>query len=256
MDNNLVSIIMPAYNSQRFIGETIQSVLEQTYQDWELLITDDCSTDEVELVVASYAKLDSRVKYFKLKENSGPAVARNNSIANAKGRFLAFLDSDDLWVPEKLKTQLDFMHAEKCDFTYTYYQRIKEDGVRYNYINECPDSLNYNQLLKNTAISTLTVVVDRMKYKEVLMKKGWGYDDYVLWLDLLKQGGKAVCIPKPLAFYRVVESSVSSKKVRATKWVWRILREHENINVVKSSYYISCFCINAFLKRTHLNFWI
>jgi len=256
MDENLVSIIMPAYNSQRFIGETIQSVQAQTYPNWELLITDDCSVPEVELVVSSYSKLDPRVKYFKLKENSGPAVARNNSIANAKGRYLAFLDSDDLWMPEKLKTQLDFMQTKGCHFSYTYYQRMKEDGVRYSYINECPDSLNYNQLLRNTAISTLTVIVDRAKYKDVSLEKGWGYDDYVLWLDLLRQGGIALCLPKSLAFYRVVESSVSSKKVRATKWVWRILREHENINVFKSSYYISCFCINAFLKRTRLNFWI
>lgn len=255
MENNLVSIITPAYGTEHFIAETIESVIAQTYPHWELLITDDCSPDNLSTVVKSYTEKDSRVKYLCMEKNGGPANARNLSLQNAKGRYIAFLDSDDLWQPEKLEKQISFMQKNDYAFTYTAYQRIKMGGEKYPFINQVPEKITYSGLLKNTAISTLTVVLDKNKVNNIKMTPGWGYDDYVLWLEILKTGIDAYGLNENLASYRVMDQSVSSNKPRAVKWVWNILRYKEKLNLAKAIYCISMFSLNAAIKRVQSNNW-
>lgn len=252
MTENLVSIIMPAYKTETFIGEAIQSVLNQTYPHWELLITDDCSPDNLKSVVMEFTQKDARVKYFLASKNGGPARARNNSLEHAKGRFIAFLDSDDLWLPAKLEIQLRFMLSNCVAFSYSDYIRIKADGTPYPFINHVPTEVSYSDLLKNTSIATLTVILDRSKIPDTKMTPDWGYDDYILWLEILKKGIKARAINECLAKYRVMETSVSSNKPRSLKWVWNIYFKHQRLGLMRSLFYIFNFSLNAFLKRTNL----
>jgi len=247
--DDLVSIITPAYNSDKFIAETVRSVQSQTHKNWEMLITDDASVDHLEQTVLTLSQQDPRIKYYKLEKNSGPAVARNQSIQSAKGRYLAFLDSDDLWHPSKLERQLQFMSDNKVDFSFTYYRRMSEAGEPFPFSNTSPAVVNYKMLLKDTTIGTLTVMLDRKSVGEVRLKPNWGYDDFVLWLDLLRGGRKAYCLPETLAFYRVMNRSVSSNKLRASKWVWKIYRKHERLSLFESLWCFVNFTFNAALKR-------
>lgn len=252
MSQDLISIIMPAYGSAKHIGDSIRSVQTQTYPHWELLITNDCSPDNLEEVVLSFAKLDPRIRYFCLPTNSGPAAARNNSISHSKGRYLAFLDSDDCWAPSKLESQLKFMNTNHFYFTFTNYQRMDTDGNLYDFVNSCPSRVTYKTILKDTCITTSTVMLDRQHIQEIKLSEGWGYDDYVLWLDILRQGIEAHCLRENLVQYRVMEKSVSSNKLRAAKWVWNIHRKHEKLGILPSSIYLLCYAANAFFKRIGL----
>lgn len=252
MQNNLVSIITPAYGTEYFISATIESVIAQTYLHWELLIVDDCSPDKLSDIVKDYAAKDSRVKYLKMSKNGGPANARNLALDTAKGRYIAFLDSDDLWHPEKLSKQLAFMEKNDFAFTYTAYQRIKVSGEKYPFINSIPGKISYHGLLKNTVIATLTVILDKSKIQNINMTHGWGYDDYVLWLEILKTGKDAYGLNENLAYYRVMDRSVSSNKPRALKWVWHIYRKQQKINPLMSLFYIVNFSVNALMKRIEI----
>lgn len=249
MRDGLVSIIMPAYRSADFIAESIASVQAQTYSDWELLVTDDCSPDGVRDVVLGKAAGDPRIRYFRLAQNSGPAVARNNSVSKASGRYLAFLDSDDCWKPEKLERQLQFMASRGIGFSFTEYQRMKADGTLYPFVNTCPDHVDYKIILKDTCISTLTVMLDRKVVGNIALKAGWGHEDFILWLDILRKGEVAHCLRENLASYRVMEKSVSSNKLRAARWVWQIYRRHENLGFIQSAYYLANYAKNAVFKR-------
>lgn len=252
MSQDLVSIIMPAYGSAKYISDSIHSVQFQTYPNWELLITNDCSPDNLEEVVANFIKADPRIKYFCLPTNSGPAAARNKSISHSQGCYLAFLDSDDCWTPSKLEIQLSFMKTNHFPFTFTDYQRMDTEGNLYDFVNSCPAKVNYKAILKDTCITTSTVMLDRHHIPVIKLSEGWGYDDYVLWLDILKQGIEAHCLRENLVHYRVMEKSVSSNKLRAAKWVWNIYRKHEKLGLLPSSMYLLHYAKNAFLKRIGL----
>lgn len=249
MENKLVSIITPAYKTEKYIAETIESVLAQTYSNWELLIADDCSPDNTATIVQAYASKDSRIKYLKMPNNGGPANARNLSLENAKGKYIAFLDSDDLWEPQKLELQIKFMNENQIAFSYTNYIRMHIDGTLYTFYNKCPSQMTYKEILKNTTISTLTVMLDKERITNIKMTPGWGYDDFVLWLNITKKGTTAYGLNRCLARYRIMNNSVSSNKTRALKWVWNIYRDHEGFNIFLSIYYILNFSINAFIKR-------
>jgi len=252
LSEELVSIIMPAYGSANYIEQTIRSVILQNYPKWELLITNDCSPDNLEEIILKLANNEPRIKYSRLSQNSGPAVARNASVSRAKGRYLAFLDSDDCWNTSKLERQLLFMKSNQFAFTFTDYQRMDPTGELYDFVNHCQSKVSYNDLLKDTCITTSTVMLDRQKIGDIKFKEGWGYDDYVLWLDILKQGIEAHCLRENLVHYRVMEKSVSSNKLRAAKWVWNIYRKHEKLGLLPSSVYLLHYAKNAFLKRIGL----
>lgn len=243
----LISVITPAFNSAKFIGETIESVLAQTYSNWEMIITDDCSEDDTVKIIEEYQKADARIKLVKLKQNSGAACARNTAIDIAGGRYLAFLDSDDLWLPEKLEVQLDFMQEKQIAFSFTKYMNITENGIEGSII-KIPNQVNYKQLLKQNVIGCLTVMLDREMLQDIHMLNIRARQDYVLWLSLLKQGHTGYGIQKVLSKYRIVQNSLSRNKVKMAKQNWKVYREIEEINLFKSLWYFSHYAYFKFNK--------
>jgi glycosyltransferase involved in cell wall biosynthesis len=244
----LVSIITPSWNVENLIGETIESVLAQTLGDWELLIADDCSSDATATVAESYAARDPRVKLIRQPGKSGPALTRQAAIDKAQGRFLAFLDSDDLWLPAKLERQIAFTRERGAALSYTGFRRIDESGAITGRLIAVPGSLTYDQLLKNTSIATLTALVDRELTGNVTMKNE-PYDDFCLWLSILKPGRVAYGLNEDLARYRVRSSSVSSRRLRSAGWVWHIYRNVEHLPLVKSAWCFANWSTRAWLKR-------
>jgi teichuronic acid biosynthesis glycosyltransferase TuaG len=244
----LVSIIMPSWNVERLIEETVRSVQAQTFGDWELLIADDCSTDRTPQLIEAISERDPRVKLIRQPKNGGPALARQASIDRAEGRFLAFLDSDDLWLPGKLERQIAFAREKHAALSYTAFRRIDETGSTTGRLIEVPPSLSYEQLLKNTAIATLTALVDREIAGPIAMRNE-GYDDFCLWLSILKPGHTAYGLNEDLARYRVRGTSVSSRPVRSAKWVWNIYRNVEHLPPLKSAWCFAHWGARAWLKR-------
>jgi teichuronic acid biosynthesis glycosyltransferase TuaG len=244
----LVSIITPSWNVERLVGETIESVQAQTFTDWELLIADDCSTDNTPGVIESYAAKDPRIKLIRQPRNGGPALTRQGAIEHAQGRFMAFLDSDDLWLPSKLERQLAFAREHRAALSYTAFRRINEDGTVTGRLISVPKSLTYDQLLKNTSIATLTALVDRDIAGNIAMKNE-GYDDFCLWLSILKPGHVAWGLNEDLARYRVRGVSVSSRRMRAAGWVWNIYRNVEQLSLLRSTWLLGHWGARAWLKR-------
>ncbi|GLR85457.1 glycosyltransferase family 2 protein [Bradyrhizobium iriomotense] len=244
----LVSIITPSWNVERFIEETIRSVQAQTFADWELLIADDCSTDKTPELIEAISARDPRVKLIRQEKNGGPALARQASIDHAQGRYLAFLDSDDLWLPNKLERQLVFAREKRAALSYTAFRRIDESNTTTGRLIEVPGSLSYAQLLKNTSIATLTALVDREIAGPVTMTNE-GYDDFCLWLSILRPGHTAFGLNEDLARYRVRGASVSSRPVRSAKWVWHIYRNVEHLPLIQSAWCFGHWGARAWLKR-------
>ncbi len=248
MDNpSLVSIITPAYNAAAFIEQAVKSVQAQDYQNWEMLITDDCSNDNTREIVAALNKIDPRVKLIKQPKNGGPAAARNASVLAATGRYVAFLDSDDWWLPEKLGRQLEFMQRHNAALSYTSYRRVDRDGLNPGHLIIPPATLTRNQLLKNTAIATSTVIVDREQTGPFALRKTY-YDDFVLWLELLSRGFTAYGFTEDLMRYRVVANSVSRNKSRSAKMVWNTYRKDLELNLPQSIWCFSQYALNALRK--------
>lgn len=247
--DGLVSIITPVYNAEKFVAETIKSVQAQSYTNWEMILVDDVSSDNSEKIIKEFQEKDNRIKYIKLKENSGAAVARNMAIENAKGRYIAFLDSDDLWKPEKLEKQIKFMNDNNYGFTFTSYELMKEDGTKLNKLVKVPNRIDYDGLLKNTIIGCLTVVVDREivgDFRMPLLRKG---QDTATWLKILKTYEYCYGINENLAEYRLVQGSISSNKIGALKRTWNTYRNVERLNFIKCSYVFTCYTLNAIKKR-------
>ena len=247
MDDRLVSIITPAYNASACLPATIESVLGQIYPHWELLIADDCSVDNTRTLTASWAAKDSRIRLVTLPTNSGPAAARNAALAAAQGRWVAFLDSDDLWLPEKLARSLDFARLQGAALVYTGYRRININGQRTGQYIGVPPRLTYTQLLGNTAIATSTVLIDRRQTGAVHMAQVY-YDDFVCWLEILKRGLTAHGLNEDLMRYRVMPKSVSRNKRRSAAEVWKIYRGTERLGIFAASWHFSNYAIRAWLK--------
>ena len=249
MSEYLVSIVTPVYNSEKFISETIDSIQNQTYKHWELILVDDCSSDNSYDIISEYIKYDKRIRYIKLEKNSGAAVSRNTGIKNARGRFIAFLDSDDIWLPEKLEKQLKYMLDKKIGFTFTSYRYMKEDGTKTNKVAKAPYKINYNGLLKNTIIGCSTVVLDRQIVGDFLMPLVRKGQDTATWLMILRNQKYAYGMEEILVDYRLVGNSLSSNKIKALKRTWNIYRSVEKINVFKSTYVFCFYVFNAIKKR-------
>ena len=213
----LVSIITPSYNSSNFIAETIESIQAQTYTNWELLITDDCSTDDTVEIVRQYASKDERIKLFMLKENSGGGVARNNSIEQARGRYIAFCDSDDCWYPTKLEKQIAFMQEKDIALTFSSYMTCNEWG-KVNGIIVAPLSATYKSTLCDNKIGCLTGVYDTKKVGKVYLPLIRKRQDWGLWIKVLQKCGSAYALKEPLALYRLREDSISSNKLNLIKY--------------------------------------
>lgn len=247
-DAPLVSVITPACNAEAFIAETIASVQAQTLSDWEMLVADDASGDRTAEIVAGLAAQDPRVRLIRLERNGGVARARNAALAEARGRFIAFLDSDDLWLPQKLQRQVAFMKERDAAVSYTAFRRIDESGSRIGRLVAVPPRLTYRQLLKNTAIATLTGMADTAKTGPLRMTQA-RRDDYILWLSILKRGFVAEGLQEDLARYRVVRGSLSSKPKRSAAWVWNVYRRVEGLGPLQSAWCMAHYGARAFLKR-------
>lgn len=248
-DYGLVSIILPVYNAARFIAETILSVLSQTYPHWELLVIDDFSTDESATIIQYYVQQDRRIKYFKTEKPSGsPFLPRNIGIANAKGRYIAFLDSDDAWLCDKLEMQLNmFERYDDMAICYCNYEKMDESGERNGRIVKAPEAVTYRQLLAGNVIGCLTAVYDTAKVEKVYFLNH-AHEDYIMWLSILKRGYVARNTNVVAALYRVCENSVSSNKLKTMLWQWSIYRQVENLGYLKSAFFFISYAYKAFKK--------
>ena len=247
MENELVSIIMPTYNCAKFIKETIESVLNQTYENWELVIVDDCSNDNTEEIVESFN--DKRIKYHKLEKNSGAAVARTTAMKMATGNYMAFLDSDDLWKKEKLEKQLEFMKKNNYNFTCTAYEQIDEEGNKLNKVIKTKKKANYNRILLDCPVGNSTVMynVDNLgKFEVPNIRKR---NDDALWLQILKKEKFIYGMPDVLVEYRIRNNSISSNKLSLIKYHWQLYREIEHLSVIRSAFHI---CWWGMIKILHI----
>lgn len=249
--NDLVSIIVPVYNSERFINDTIRTVQEQTYGNWELILVNDCSTDNSISIIEKYTKEDNRIKLINLECNSGAAIARNTGIEQATGRYIAFLDADDLWMKDKLEKQIEFMKKNECAFSFTDYEFADENGKKTGKIVNVPKELTYKQALKNTTIFTSTVIFNVEKLgKELIsmpnVKRG---QDTATWWKVLKQIDNAYGIDEVLSYYRRTNDSLSANKLKALKRTWNLYRNVEHLNIFYSFYNFGWYCFNAIKRR-------
>lgn len=236
--NNLVSIITPNFNGVNFIIDTIKSVQAQTYTNWEMLIVDDNSSDNSVKVIEDYIKTDKRIKLFKNTTNLGAAVSRNIAIENAQGRFIAFLDGDDLWKINKLERQINFMLTHKYPFSYSWYDQITESSTFIKKVENLPVKISYDQLLSKNVVGCLTAIYDTHTFGKVYMPLIIKRQDFGLWLKLLKQEKFGYCFNENLAKYRIRENSVSSNKIDLIKYHWYLYHDIEKFNTFKSIYMI------------------
>lgn len=245
----MVSIITPCYNAGTFIGDAIESVLSQTYQDWEMIIVDDCSTDNSAEIVQEYANKDHRIVFLRTEAPSGsPAKPRNIAIENAKGRFIAFLDSDDVWLPTKLEEQVKLFEDERVAASFTNYEKMSEEGKRSHRNVIARQEVEYQELLKGNIIANSTGMYDTQKVGKVYSPYVH-HEDYVLWLSILKKGYKAQNTNQIHALYRLRKGSVSSNKFKVLGWQWHIYRDIEGLSFIKTCYCFAHYAVRAILKR-------
>lgn len=245
---HLVSIITPAYNCERYIEDCINSVINQTYENWEMIIVNDKSTDNTRSIIDGYTKKDSRIKLYNQQVNAGAATARNKAIDMSKGRFIAFLDADDIWKSTKLQTQISFMLENKFGFTFTSYEVMSDKAEARKKIFHAPKLITYKKYLKNTIIGCLTVIMDKQVIGNVKFENGH-LEDVLTWMKYLKEGHTAHGLDENLATYRIVENSISGNKFKNAKRYYNCLRERQKLSVIKSIYYQIGYMYNATKKR-------
>ncbi len=245
----MVSIITPAYNADHYICQTIESIRNQSYPEWELILVDDCSTDCTSAVAKSYAQKDHRIKVIVMPENGGVAAARNIGIENAKGDYIAFLDSDDLWKADKLEKQLAFMKEKGCVLSYTDFQKFNTIDGSLGKVIRCPKKMRAEDILKNTAIGCLTVMVDKKLAGEFRMPLLNHTEDNCTWYHILKRTNQtAYNQGDVLSLYREGNNSMTKNKGKAAKQQWNTYRCYFNFSRLKSAYYFMWYAFNAILR--------
>jgi len=250
--NDLVSIIVPVYNVEKYIRETMDCVREQTFENWELLLVEDCGTDNTLNIIEDYLqeKQDRRIRLIRQPSNMGAARARNRGLVEARGRYIAYLDADDLWVPEKLEMELRFMAEKDAAFVFTGYEFADANGVGTGKVVKVPETLNYKQALRNTTIFTTTVMFDTEKIpKELLEMPVMKSEDTALWYKVLRNGYIAYGLNENLVKYRRVGKSLSSNKLEALRRIWNLYRKAEGLSVMRSVYHFCFWAVNAVRRR-------
>lgn len=250
--DRLVSIIVPVYNVKNYIVETMDCVRAQTYTDWELLLVEDGSTDGTKQIVQDYIQrtADERIYLIEHPENGGAAKARNDGVSQAKGRYIAYLDSDDLWEPKKLEMQLAFMKKKEAAFSFTGYEFADENGQGLGKVVHVPETLNYKQALKNTTIFTTTVMfdVDRIS-KDKLVMPQIKSEDTALWWRVLRDGYLAYGLDENLVRYRRAGKSLSSNKLEAIRRIWNLYRKAEGLGIFQSMWNFCFWAVRAVVRR-------
>lgn len=256
MQDGLVSIVVPVYNAGSFIGETIRHVQAQTYRKWELLLVDDCSTDNSRELINKAAKKDGRIKFVAQKENGGAARARNRGIEEACGQYICFLDADDIWLPDKLEAELAHMkHIQQREnasagFVFTGYEFADETGAGLGKIVHVPESITYRQALKNTTIFTSTVMIDRRIIPDAdIFMPCIASEDTATWWQILKKHDAAYGLDKNLVKYRRSANTLSSNKLTAIKRIWHLYRRQEKLSVMGSVYCMFFWAFRAIFRR-------
>ncbi|MBU5594364.1 glycosyltransferase [Amphibacillus sp. MSJ-3] len=251
--NPMVSIITPTYNAESFIIDTIESVRQQNYSNWEMIVIDDHSKDNTVKTVKEMMSQEPRIRLIERSKNEGPARTRNAGLREAKGRYIAFLDSDDQWLPNKLASQIAFMQSTGAALSYTSYNRIQlhADGRKEIKPVIVPETVSYKQLLKKNVIGCLTVMIDQDQTGPIQMADIRSRQDYALWLDLTRRGFTALGIPKPLANYRVRVDSLSSNKLKMAKQNWRVYRDIEKLSLPVAIWYFIHYAILKSWEYVH-----
>lgn len=246
-----ISIIVPVFNAEKYIAETIDCVRNQTYVNWELLLIDDGSTDKSRQVMEKLLleEPDERIRLL-VKENSGAAHTRNTGLEAAKGRYIAYLDADDLWRKEKLEKQLAFMREKKAAFSFTDYEFADRNGIGTGKVVKVPETLSYKQALKNTTIFTSTVMFDtELISKEQLVMPAIKSEDTALWFRVLRQGYTAYGLHENLVCYRRMGGSLSSNKLEALRRIWNLYRKEEGLSLPYSAYNFCFWAVRAVKRR-------
>ena len=247
MENDLISIVMPAYNSGRFLKEAVESVREQTYQNWELIIVDDCSNDGTGHEAMTWSLLDPRIKALHTAQNAGSSAARNLGVSNCQGRYLAFLDADDIWLPEKLQKQVAFMRAKNVDFSFTSYRKLGAEGQGGKIAASA--TVSWRDMLKSNRIGCSTVMLDLRALPGVRFPTDLGrQEDYALWLALLRPGGVAYGLDEVLVLYRVHPDSKSARKLPSVMAQWLVYRKIERMPVWLAGWYLGHYAVRGLLK--------
>lgn len=246
----LISIITPVYNAERYLDETIRSVIAQSYPHWELLLVVDSKSSDNSLKQAkTWAARESRIKVLEGPGNLGVANNRNRGIKQARGEYIAFLDADDLWQSDKLKQQLDFMRSNDCLFSCHSYQQMTVDSEPLPILREPPPAITYSDLLKENTIGCLTVMIKSSLLKDFSFRSDVPHEDFVLWLEILKQIPHVHGLQENLALYRVLPNSRSGDKKRAAKDRWHLYRKVIKLSLVASCYYFACYVWRALKVR-------
>ncbi len=245
---NTVSVIIPVYNVEEYIDRTLKSIFTQTYKDIEIVMVDDCSTDYSAEIITKYQEEHPEIVYYLQEKNMGAGHARNKALELAKGRYVAFLDSDDEWMPDKIERQLKLMKEKNTPFCYTAIEMIDSNDKLIKGKRNIKETCDYNYLLHNTVIATSSVVVDRTVLGDFRMHLRRGGQDYATWLKLLRDGTVARGINEVLVRYRVVNNSLSSNKFDSIRQVWEIQTRDEKINKISAVFNLGCFIFNALKK--------
>ena len=249
-----VSIITPVYKCEQYIEETIKSVQAQTYTNWEMILADDCTPDNSPEIIKAMSASDPRIRYLRLKENGGAAVARNAALEAASGRYIAYLDADDIWLPQKLERQIKFLNENNVQFSCCDYEKIEADGASLSKIVHMPKTITYEQLLRNTIIQTVGVIVDlkSVDMKLLVMPNIRRGQDSATWLQMLKNGVVFTGQNEVLAQYRKTPKSLSSNKFKAMQRTWKMYRDVEKLSVLKSLWCMAGWAYHASIKRIYI----
>ena len=250
MASQLVSVIMPVYNAEEYLAAAIDSVVNQSYQSWELICVDDCSSDSSFRLLKFYSGKDERIRVIRLSTNMGVAFARNKGLSVASGRYVAFLDSDDIWSCEKLERQIDFMRKERIAFSFTSYCLIDEAGSYLHRTIRAPREVTYESMLTGNRIGCSTVMLHIEKLGKIVMPEV-RHEDYATWLQILKRGYVGRGLAQVLTAYRVSSGSLSRNKLKSALWTWNIYRNVEKLPFQKAILSFLAYCIHG-VRRYYL----
>lgn len=247
----LISIIMPAYNAEKYIAESIKSVINQSYLNWELIIIDDGSKDSTVKIIKDMVQIDDRIIFLKNGKNIGVSATRNRGISKARGEWIAFLDSDDMWKKNKLTTQMEVARKKNADFLFTGSSYINEPGEKYPGIFEVPKTVDYKKLRTHNVISCSSVLVKKKFFKDIKMERDDIHEDYAVWLRILMTGVNAHGINEPLLIYRISPMSKSGNKVKTIKMTYKVFR-FIGMDQIESSYYTIRHILGSLKKYSRI----
>lgn len=246
--NLMVSVVIPAYNAERYIEKTVRSVLKQTYTGFEVIIVDDCSSDGTFAIIQALAEEDKRIKVYQNEKNSGVSITRNHAIERAKGKYVALLDADDLWVETKLEKQVKLLQETKAQIAYCSYAFVDENDKEILKPFIVPLTTTYKSTLGKSVISCSTAIIERQLFETYKFEPDVYHEDYVLWLKMLRDNVKAVGDKEVLAYYRLMEGTRSANKINSAIKRWQVYRKSMNMSFVKSVVAMIQYIINGLMK--------